>query len=95
MDIITSGVSAQVRETTKAIGTLVREMMRENMDASRRGLQFDKLFDEVQIRCERKGINKPSEVDFRNSLKDLEEQSVIGLFKHARNPLVRLLESTE
>jgi len=39
-------------------------------------------------------MNAINEIDFRNALKDLEEQQIIGLFKHAKNPLVRYLEVT-
>lgn len=93
MDIITSGVSAQVRETIKKIGQVVKTILREDVERARKGVEFERLFEEVKRRMEKEGMSSTNEIDFRNALKDLEELQIVGLFKHAKNPLVRYLEA--
>ncbi len=46
-------------------------------------------------RAVNQGANQVVESDLRLALKDLEEQSVIGMFKHHKNPLIRYTEVTD
>lgn len=93
MDIITSGMSAQLRETVKMLGNLIKILLKENPEQSRKGVQSENLFDSVKLRAEKNG-QQVSEIDYRAALKDLEEQQIIGLYKHMKNPTVRYIEVT-
>ncbi len=73
MDIIASGVSAQVRESAWQIGSVVKELLRADTERGRKGVQYLNLFEEVKRKAIAQGIVVPNEVDYRNALKDLEE----------------------
>ena len=92
MDIITSGVSAQVREQTKQVGKIVKTLIYEQEEEARKGIRFENLKEEIRNRMEKNQLNF-QESDLRNALKDLEEQHIIAMFNHHRNPLVRLIEN--
>ena len=93
MDIITSGMSAQVRETVKQLGNLIKSLLRENAEAARKGIVSDGLYEQVKLRAEKNG-QQVSEIDYRAALKDLEEQQIVGLYKHQKNPTIRYIEVT-
>mgnify|MGYP006978791774 CR=1 FL=1 len=48
MDIISSGVSAQVREVIKKIGGIVKNLLQENVENSRKGVEYERLFEETK-----------------------------------------------
>ena len=94
MDILTSGVSTTRREIQASISQVIKQLLKEDEERARVGVKYLNLKDEVMLRM-RKNHMELQDIDFKNSIRDLEDQHFIGLFRHASNPTIRLLESRE
>ncbi|CAI2384395.1 unnamed protein product [Moneuplotes crassus] len=94
MDILTSGVSSSRRDTITSICQVIRQLLKEDEEKSRHGVQFSNLREEVKLRMMKNNMEL-HDIDFRNAIRDLEDQHFVGLFRHAKNPIVRLLESRD
>jgi DNA replication licensing factor MCM4 len=94
MDILTSGVSSSRRDVITSVSQVIRQLLKEDEERSRLGVRYINLKDEVTLRM--KKINMELyDIDFKNAIRELEDQHFVGLFRHQSNPTIRLLESKE
>jgi DNA replication licensing factor MCM4 len=94
MDILTSGMSSTRRDVITSISTVVRQLLKEDEDRARHGIKFFKLREEVKARMIRNQLEL-HDIDFKNAITELEDQHFVGLFRHSKNPTIRLLENRE
>lgn len=94
MDILTSGVSSTRRDIITSISQVIRQLLKEDEERSRHGVQFSHLREEVKLRMMKNNMEL-HDIDFRNAIRELEDQHFVGLFRHSQNPIVRLLESRD
>ena len=91
MDILTSGVSSTRRDVITQLSTIIKQLLREDEQTSRNGVSYLNLRTEVELRMKKNGM-KLADIDFKNAMRELEDQHFVGLFRHQSNPTVRLLE---
>lgn len=94
MDILTSGVSTSRRDVISSLSQVIKQLLKEDEDRSRVGVKYMNLKDEVSLRM-RKNNMTLHDIDFKNAIRELEDQHLVGLFRHQSNPTVRLLESKD
>jgi len=91
MDILTSGVSTTRRDTVAQLANVIKNLLKEDEERAKNGIKYLNLKDEVEVRMKRNDMTI-NEVDFKNALKELEDQNFVGLYRHNSNPTVRLIE---
>lgn len=93
MDIITTGVSSTSSERVKHIITIIKKIYQDYKDRVRKnGVQYHNLFEFVNTKAgEIAGSKKNtvSETEFRDALRQLEDENVISLFGHTKAPTIR------
>jgi DNA replication licensing factor MCM4 len=94
MDILTSGVSSSKREVITSVSAVIRQLLKEDEERSKSGVRYMNLKDEVSLRMKKSNMEL-HDIDFKNAIRDLEDQHFIGLFRHQSNPTVRLLETRD
>jgi DNA replication licensing factor MCM4 len=94
MDILTSGVSSSRRDVISSVSQVVKQLLKEDENRSRVGVKYLNLKDEVMLRMKKNNMEL-HDIDFKNAVRELEDQHFVGLFRHQSNPTVRLLESNE
>lgn len=94
MDILTSGVSTARRDVITSVSQVIKQLLKEDEDRARVGVRFSNLREEVTIRMKKSNMEL-HEIDFKNAIRELEDQHFIGCFRHTSNPTVRLLEPKE
>jgi DNA replication licensing factor MCM4 len=94
MDILTSGVSSTRRDVITQLSMTIKQLLKEDEDRARNGVKFLNLKDEVEIRMNKNGMTLHA-VDFKNAIRELEDQHYVGLFRHQSNPTVRLLAQND
>lgn len=92
MDILTSGLSTTRREVVSQLSNVIKTLLKEDEERSKSGVKYSNLRDEVEVRMKRNEMTL-NDIDFKNALRELEEQNFIGLYRHHSNPTVRLLDS--
>lgn len=94
MDILTSGVSTARRDVIASVSQVIKQLLKEDEDRARVGVRYSNLREEVTIRMKKSNMEL-HEIDFKNAIRDLEDQHFIGCFRHTSNPTVRLLETKD
>lgn len=91
MDILTSGLSTTRRDTVSQLANVIKQLLKEDEPAAKNGVKYFNLKEEVKARMKRNEMTL-NDIDFKNALTDLEDQHIIGLYRHASNPTIRLLD---
>lgn len=91
MDILTSGQSTTRRDNVAQLSNVIKQLLKEDEERARNGIKYGHLKDEVEVRMKRNDMTL-SDIDFKNALRELEEQHFVGLYRHNLNPTVRLLD---
>ena len=94
MDILTSGVSTSRRDVITSLTTVIRQLLKEDEERSRAGVKYMNLKEEVALRMKKNNMQL-HDIDFKNAIRDLEDQHYVGSFRHQSNPTIRLLETKE
>lgn len=95
MDIIASGVSSSRRDAITSMSMTIKALLKEEPERSRVGVSYVNLMAEVASRLKKTTNLNISNFDFKNAIRELEDQQIVGLFGHNSNPKVRLLESKD
>lgn len=94
MDILTSGISSSRRDIITSISMVIKQLLKEDEARARVGIKYGNLKDEAMVRMKRSQMEL-HDIDFKNALRDLEDQHIVGLYRHTSNPTIRLLEYKE
>lgn len=94
MDILASGVSSSKRDVITSVSMVIKQLLKEDEERSRIGVQYMNLKNEVILRMKKANMIL-HDIDFKNAIRELEDQQYIGLFRHRSNPTVRLLENKD
>ena len=94
MDIIASGISSSRREAISSLSTTIKHLLKEDPERARIGISFLQLYSDLNIRLKKTNM-QIGNFEFKNAIRDLEDQQIVGLFGHGSNPRVRLLETKD
>lgn len=92
MDILTSGLSTTRRDNVVQLSNIIKQLLKEDESRARDGIKYLNLRDEVEVRMKRNQMTL-NDIDFKNAIRELEEQNFVGQYRHSSNPTIRLLES--
>lgn len=97
MDIIGTGTTSLSRSKIDDIVVVIREILKENEEAARKGIKFNTLFEDTRRKmAEAKKYadgNESSEIaefELRDAIKFMEDQDVITSFGNKIAPVIRL-----
>lgn len=95
MDIITTGIGAASNARIKEICNFIRKVQDDFRDrVAQSGVKYHNLFDYLNSKAKENLIGDTKEVketDFRDALLQLEEENIISLVGHKRQPTVRFV----
>lgn len=96
MDILGAGTTSLSRLKTDEICTVVKNILNDNNDAARVGIQFKALYEDVRrkmydIKSKNDEMEEITEYDFRNALKVLEDEDLIILVGNLKSPTIRMV----
>ena len=92
MDIITTGVSHTSSERVKSIMQTIKKIYQAYKDkVMKNGVQYTNLLEYVQTKAEEVNgkKNTVSESEFRDALRQLEDENVISMYGHTKAPTIR------
>mmetsp|Transcript_19597 Transcript_19597/g.14306 ORF Transcript_19597/g.14306 Transcript_19597/m.14306 type:complete len:313 (-) Transcript_19597:59-997(-) len=98
MNIITTGVSNTSLERTKQLTNIIKKIAVDHRErVQKNGLQYSNLFDYVNKKVQEQQASMPNkggnvnEQEFRDALRQLEEENVISLLGHSKMPTIRFI----
>lgn len=94
MDIITTGVSSTSSERVKQIINIIKKIFQDYKERVKKsGILYSNLFDFVKNKAEETMGKKQtiSEAEYRDALRQLEDENVISLFGHTKTPTIRFI----
>lgn len=99
MDIITTGIGAASNARIKEICTFIRKVQDDFHErVSQSGVKYHNLFDYLNSKAKEGLIGDSKDVketDFRDALLQLEEENIISLVGHKRQPTVRFVNQQD
>lgn len=95
MDIITTGVSSTSSERVKQITVIIKKIYQDYKERVKKtGVQYHNLFEFVNTKSGEVMSKKTTvtEQEFRDALRQLEDENVISLYGHTKAPTIRFTQ---
>jgi DNA replicative helicase MCM subunit Mcm2 (Cdc46/Mcm family) len=105
MDSLGTGTTNLSRLNIEEIMNVIKNILRDNEDMARRGVKYHSLYEDVRRKMalvkkgNTGGVNKSNykddyeldEFEYRDAIKQLEDQEIIGVFGSQKAPVIRLI----